>query len=349
MKVVLLRVTLLGLVAAALVSFISGCSHKPAYHQQSTVTQTAKDTGNGSCSWEMLVTKQLIKIYLLLTEEGLDDTEKMHSRYIGRAYPHPSPLPTVLKQLCDIQEEHINGQPVYTLTPKTGKRSAHIIYTHGGAYINALRSEHWDMIRKLIEKTGATVTVPIYPLAPEHTYKDAYAFLENVYRSVIVVTPADHIILCGDSAGGGLALGQAMRYRDSGLPLPGRIILFAPWLDVTMSNPRVQQLAKEDVMLATPGLVLAGRWWADGDDPHTTWVSPIFGNLADLPPIDIFQGTADMLLADAQLLKDKVTAAGGVVRMFEYPGAFHGFMAATFIPESKDVFARIAETISLCR
>lgn len=349
MKVVLLRVTILGLVAAAFVSFISGCAHNPACNQQSIVTHAAKDTGNGSCSWEMLVTKQLVKLYLLLTDEGLDDTERMHSRYIERTYPQHSPLRSVLKKLCDIQEQQINGHLVYTLTPKTGKRSAHIIYTHGGAYVNALRSEHWDMIRKLIEKTGATVTVPIYPLAPEHSYKEAYAFLEKVYRNIITVVPADHIILCGDSAGGGLALGQAMRYRDLGLLLPGRIILFAPWLDVTMSNPRAQELAKEDVMLATPGLILAGRWWAGGDDPRTPRVSPIFGNLADLPPIDIFQGTADMLLADAQLLKDKIAAAGGAVRMFEYPGAFHAFMAATFTPESKDVFARIAETINSCK
>lgn len=319
-----------------------GCASINEHAQkESTGTLAAETEGERTGSLAMRGTKILLR----LSGKKLNDAEKMRSRYVGRTYPQPYPIPAALKKICDIHEERVDGQPVYTFVPKTGKSHTHIIYTHGGAYIKALRSAHWDIIRKLIEMTGSSVTVPIYPLAPEHIYKEAYAELEKVYLSVIAQMPAEYVILCGDSAGGGLALGQAMRYRDQGLPMPGRIILFFPWLDVTMSNPHARDVEKEDVMLAEPGLIIAGTWWAGGDDPRTPLISPLFGNLGHLPPIDVYQGTADILIADARKLKEEVEAAGGSIRLFEYPGAFHGFVAATFTPESRDAFSKIADTI----
>lgn len=48
-----------------------------------------------------------------------------------------------------------------------------------------------------------------------------------------------HIMLYGDSSGGGLALALLVLLRDSGLPLPAGTVLLSPWVDLTHSFPSV--------------------------------------------------------------------------------------------------------------
>ena len=110
----------------------------------------------------------------------------------------------------------------------------HVLYTHGGAYVSPLSEPHWEIVGQLIEAGGAAVTVATYPLAPEHTHEAAYQLLERVYRGLLTRVPHERIVLCGDSAGGGLALGQALYYRDRSLPTAGHVVLLAPWLDATL-------------------------------------------------------------------------------------------------------------------
>jgi len=288
-----------------------------------------------------------IDVYFRLRGKGaMTDAALMRKEYQGRVYPSVPTAPPGVRDKFEVMETRVQGRTVISLTPKQDRSGLHIIYTHGGTYINELIDAHWGIIEQLIEQTGAAVTIPIYPLAPEHTYKQTYSLLDEVYRDVTSRTEANKIILCGDSAGGGLALGQAMYFRDQGLALPGRIILFSPWLDITVSNPEIPSLEPFDPMLTTPGPVEAGKWWAGGDDPRSPLLSPLFGNLTGLPPIDVFIGTHDITLPDTRILNDKVTAAGGEIHLYEYPGALHVFVAATFTPEAKDAYRRIAEIAS---
>jgi acetyl esterase/lipase len=68
--------------------------------------------------------------------------------------------------------------------------------------------------------------------------------------------------------------------------------------------------------------------------------------MANLPPIDCFMGTEELLLPDARRLALKAKSNGGEMHLSEYQGGFHDFIAATFTPESKDVFAKIGREIS---
>ncbi|MGW7642324.1 alpha/beta hydrolase fold domain-containing protein [Streptomyces decoyicus] len=43
----------------------------------------------------------------------------------------------------------------------------------------------------------------------------------------------------GDSPGGGMALAIPQRLRDTGGRPPDRLVLIAPWLDITLGNPAV--------------------------------------------------------------------------------------------------------------
>jgi acetyl esterase/lipase len=270
---------------------------------------------------------------------------KWEAKIRQRVYPSPASVPGYLKRKAELKEWSVQGKPVYTLHPYEGRKNVHIIYTHGGAYVLPLQGIHWFIIYQLV-MSGASVTVPVYGLAPEHTYRETFSELEAVYRYLLDSVGDGKIVLCGDSAGGGLALAQAVHYRHLGLRAPDRIILFSPWLDITLAHKDLPAFDAKDVMLAIPGLRECGRWWAGGDDPKSPLLSPLNAEMAGLPLIDCFMGTEELLLPDARRLANKVAASGGEMLLYEYPGGFHDIIAATFTPEAKDVFAKVGREIS---
>ncbi|CAI8880088.1 alpha/beta hydrolase [Chryseobacterium sp. IT-36CA2] len=280
------------------------------------------------------------------TNAVFSDIELFFKHVIGREYPEVAPISEQLRNSCDIRTEKIKGYTVYTFTPKKKRSEVHIIYTHGGGWVHELIAPHWDMIHQLIEDNGAMVTVPIYPLSPESNHKVAYEFLGEVYRNVIAVTPVDKVILSGDSAGGGLAIGQCFYFRDLGLPLPKLVVAFSPCVDMTLENPEMSDLEKMDVILGLEGGREAARMWINDVNPKSPILSPLYGDLTGLPPIRIYIGTYDMLLPDNRLFKKKMKAAGGDIQLYEYTGGIHVFMAFPPIPESQDVFKKVKNAIT---
>src|SRR5699024_4300223 len=116
----------------------------------------------------------------------------------------------------------------------------------------------WALISKLAY-AGAAVHVPLYGLAPQHTFTEAYAFLDAAYEELAGgADGAADLTIMGDSAGGGLALGFAQTLRDAGKPLPRGLTLIAPWLDVACRSPRIPEIEPHDPWLAKTGAVLAG-------------------------------------------------------------------------------------------
>ncbi len=250
------------------------------------------------------------------------------------------PMPKWMRKAFRGTTRMVEGCRVHNLHPSHPSKW-HILYTHGGAYINTIQLFHWSIIRQMIKSTGASVTVVEYPLAPDHNHEHAYRLLDKVYTEV----DSEKVILAGDSAGGGLALGQAMRYRDSGWRMPDRIVLFSPWVDLTLRNPAVELVAPLDPVLSVPALRRAGEFWAGESNPDHPAVSPLYGDLRALPPIDVYQGTHDVLHPDAWMLTEKAKACGGQASFSEYPGAFHVFVGATFTPEARTVYSQVSRSL----
>jgi monoterpene epsilon-lactone hydrolase len=265
---------------------------------------------------------------------------------INRARPkpdqrHPAPVSKKLLELCDVTTEQVDGCDVFTLTPKSNASGIELIYTHGGSYIHPIVAFHWDLIRSIIERTSATVTVPLYRLGPTGTMPEAYAMLDKVYAAVTKRAGASHpVYLVGDSAGGGLALGQAIRYRDAGEPQPNGIILFSPWIELTMSNPAIPNYERRDPMLRLTAQIAAATLWTD--DLTNPLASPINDSLAGLPPLSIYQGGNEILLPDVQAFVTKAEVAGTKVHFWFEPKAFHDYVALGWIPESKAALGDVA-------
>ena len=271
--------------------------------------------------------------------------EATTAKLLKRRYPGPATMPGKLTRLCTVQQTLLGGHTVFTLTPKVGGTGTELIYTHGGAYVNPLVRPHWSLIRALIAASGVTVTVPLYGLAPEHTVDQALPFLQSVYQQVLARAQGRRLYLGGDSSGGALALVQAVHYRSTGLPSPAGLVLISPWVDVTMTNPAIPGLEKRDPTLAAAGMAAAGLLWAGargGLDPD---VSPLFADLSGLPDARIVQGDRDILAADTDRLTRKLRDTGVDIETRLYAGAFHVFVGAPTLPESRDALMWLASML----
>ncbi len=219
-------------------------------------------------------------------------------RFVERRKPaDPAPPRRLPAQLSD----H-GGWPVYTISPP--EPAVDVVYFHGGAYIKEIAAQHWALVGQMVREASARCVVPIYPLAPGATAAEVVA------RATELVPPG--AVLMGDSAGGGLALAVALQ-------VPARLVLISPWLDVAI--PQGEE--PTDPMLRLEGLAEAGRMYAGElplDDPR---VSPLYGDLAGLPPMTIFTGTRDLLDADSRRLADAARAAGVEVELHICDGAPH--------------------------
>ncbi|PPF79448.1 hypothetical protein C5B96_12635 [Subtercola sp. Z020] len=290
----------------------------------------------------MSIPMAVTRLLLRTQPTGTRDADTVLGRIAERK--PAAPISPAIRSLATVEELSVQGRRVVRLTPRTGASGAHLIYTHGGAYVFPLVAPHWGIIARLMAGSGVGVTVPFYGLAPEHNAEQAYALLDEVYAEAERRHPG-RVFLAGDSAGGALALGQAMRYRDAGLTPPAALLLFSPWVDATLSNPEVPALAKLDPMLGVGGLAAAGRWWADDLDPRSPMVSPLFGDLGGLPPVFSYQGGRDLLAADARELTRKVIATGGRAELRLYTKAFHVFVGAPWTPEARRALRHAASVL----
>ena len=175
--------------------------------------------------------------------------ERQLAELASRVYPAPAPLPKAMRERYDVRETTVDGCLVLRLTPRDGATGQHLIYTHGGSYVHALVREHWWLIDRSTRGSGVTITLPFYRLAPEGGPERAYALLRKVYAELAGTGSGARITLAGDSAGGGLALGRAIAYRDAGAPALRQVVLFSPWVDVALTNPAIPSLQPRDPVL----------------------------------------------------------------------------------------------------
>ena len=252
--------------------------------------------------------------------------------------------PTETSKVCHVEKHQVNGRNVFTLTPKARKSNIQILYLHGGAYVQNFVKQHWKFLSMLVEHTHCTITAPDYPLAPKHTYRDAFEMVIPLYKEIILGADSAHTILMGDSAGGGFALALAQRMEIDNIAQPTKIILLSPWLDITLKNPEIEKIDLIDPFLGIAGLRKAGLSYAGNSDPENFMLSPIYGSLEKLGRISIFIGSRDLLVADARKLNMLALEKNISINYREYKDMVHVWMFLNF-RESKEARKEIVALI----
>jgi acetyl esterase/lipase len=102
------------------------------------------------------------------------------------------------------------------------------MYIHGGGFINEITKIHYKFIYRLIKETGATVYVPIYPLARKDfsNIEPSLTMFIEIYK--IMIAKYSKISLMGDSAGGSFVLALAQMIKKQQLKIPNEVIAISP-------------------------------------------------------------------------------------------------------------------------
>ena len=243
----------------------------------------------------------------------------------------------------DYVETTIGGVPAIVATPTDTEPDRHILYLHGGGYTMGSPKSHIAMCARLAKRSAATITVIDYRLAPENVYPAAIDDCASTYRAMARDVDPALITIAGDSAGGGATLATLCALRDAGDPLPGCSYLLSPWTDITGSGETIVSMADVEPMIDVALLHEASRMYAGDlplDDPG---VSPLFANLAGLPPMLIQTGMDEILLSDSTRLAERAEEAGVDVQLDFREGMWHVYQAfAGMMPEATDALIRAA-------
>lgn len=277
------------------------------------------------------------------------DEAGFHAAMAGRKLPKDAPLPPAFRRRFAVEERAVLGQPVVTLHPKGGPCEWHMLYFHGGGFVQPMFKVHWPLVAAMIETCGISVTVPLYAVVPEAPHAAQDALADAVYAALAEHHDPARIILNGDSAGGHMALTLALRVARAGGPMPGKLALFAPWLDLTLADPAIAAVEPHDLMLKIGTLRACGDLVAAGRDPASPEVSPLYAPIEDLallPPTRIWTGRHDLFIIDSRTFTGKLRLAGVDAKLYEYEAAPHVFMAITPTREAKDVFALLSDFLA---
>ena len=253
--------------------------------------------------------------------------------------------PDILRNRLQIAEREVDGIPVYEVTPPALKSDLHIIYMHGGAYLFEITSYHWRLIAELAERLGVRVTVPIYKLAPDHTFPAIFDPVRTVCGEVFRHTAPEKVVFMGDSAGGNMAVVLTMMAAEEGLSIPGHHVLISPGLDMSLQNPALYEAEKLDPWLGIEGGKEAIRLYAPGMETTDWRISPIFGDLSVLPRTLILSGTRDVLSPDTVIFVEKARAAGVDIELMLEPGMIHVWPLID-MPEARRARDRIVAFLS---
>jgi epsilon-lactone hydrolase len=202
-----------------------------------------------------------------------------------------------------------------------------LMFFHGGGYCSGSILSHRRLVTEAGRAAGVRTLAIAYRLAPEHPFpaalEDALTAWHFLRRQDIV---AKHIVVGGDSAGGGLTLALISQLQEAGEELPACMWLLSPWTDLTMSGSTLATKDSVDPIVHGGYLhELADAYLPGGQDRKDPRVSPLYADLKGLPPVLIQVGSDETLLADATRLAAAAGAADVAVSLEVWPRMIHAW------------------------
>lgn len=248
-------------------------------------------------------------------------------------------------EVAEARDAWAGGVPVRLYRPSTAARLPAIVLAHGGGFVWGSIATHEGICRRLALASGAAVISVGYRLAPEARFPAAMQDL----CAVVTALPehadswgiAPHRpLLCGDSAGGHIALTAALALRDTPYA-PGGLALIYPALDPACASESHRRLADGPLLTSA---AMGWFWKACLGDTFPENARPIEQDLTGLPPALVITAGQDPLRDEGLLLIDKLAGHGVAVTGQDHATAVHGFLSVA--PDGKIsrlCLSRIAE------
>ncbi|MBQ7236420.1 MAG: alpha/beta hydrolase fold domain-containing protein [Clostridia bacterium] len=242
---------------------------------------------------------------------------------------------------------NVNNLNCAMITPKDLISTGVILYLHGGGFVAGNLDYAKGFGTVLSAQCGIRVLCVEYRLAPEYVFPtalddalDAYGYLlSNGYAP-------SQIIICGESAGGGLCYSLCQKLRDKGRTMPAGIISISPWTDLTLSGKSYAANEKRDPSITKEQLKFYSDCYAYGmhkegkkiralpaPNPEEDYkiksnpkMSPLFDTQEKMPPSLIFVGGDEIMLNDATALHDKLIEANRSSELVIAPELWHAYV-----------------------
>jgi epsilon-lactone hydrolase len=252
-----------------------------------------------------------------------------------------------------IREQQDAPLPGEWIEPAAADHSARrrcILYFHGGAYVAMSARTHRSVTSRLAAWSGARVFALDYRLAPEHRFPAALEDALAAYRALIAtgIDPS-RIALAGDSAGGGLALCLLLALRDARDPLPAAAVLFSPWTDLAATGDSIVANDAADSLLFGSWIAEEARLYLGDEPPTNPLASPLYGDLAGLPPLFIQASDSEVLLDDSRRVFEKAKRAGTEATLQIWRGVPHGWQVfAPVLPEGRAALKEASAFLAVC-
>jgi len=212
-----------------------------------------------------------------------------------------------------------------------------VFYVHGGGFAACSTATHRPITSSLARFTRRRVFSVDYRLAPEHRFPAAHDDVLAAYEWLLTTgVPSSAVALAGESAGGNLVLSLGVRLRDQQLPAPACIVAFSPWTDLAGAGHSVRANDGRCAMFRPENIADFAAATLGGAEPaDSPAASPVYADLAELPPVLLHVGSTELLLDDARRVHDRIRATGGPSQLEIFDDVPHGWqMLAPLMPEA---------------
>jgi monoterpene epsilon-lactone hydrolase len=224
----------------------------------------------------------------------------------------------------------VGGVSGWWCLPADVQQDAAILHLHGGWFNWGTAAAYRNLVGHIAARARVAAFVPDYRLAPEHPFPAGLRDCAACYRGLVALG-FRAIALCGDSAGGNLALvllSQLASKTSSGGMVPTAAAALSPVTDLTLSGSSIETRAAADPYFTRSQVEGLVRAYLGDADPRDPLVSPLFGELRGLPPIRVHVGDEEILLEDSRRYVARAIEAGVDAKLDVWLGMPHGFVGS---------------------
>lgn len=225
-----------------------------------------------------------------------------------------------------------------------------ILYFHGGAFLTCGLNTHRRLVSRISYASKQPVLNVGYRQMPYEPITESVADGVQAFRWLVEqgYRPED-VTVAGDSAGGYLAFSVTRAVIDAGLGRPAGVVAISPLLDVDATAKRAHRNANRCQVFPLKALERFTDVALRMDTRRGiagTRVCPVNMPVADLPPALIQIGSREILMADAEVMANRLVAAGVPCDLQVWERQVHVFQAAaSWVPEARSAIEEIGDFV----
>lgn len=246
-----------------------------------------------------------------------------------------------------LQSVKAGGVPAEWITAPNSVENYVMLYLHGGGYVFCSIDTHRELTARIARSAGIRALCLDYRLAPEHPFPAAIEDATAAYRWLLSTgIKPEHIVIAGDSAGGGLALATLLALRDAGDSLPAAAVCLSPWVDPEVQGESMTTNADTDPIITKEFICYLAQYYFGNSHLRNPLAAPLYAALQGLPPLLIQAGEAETLLDDAVRIAKRCREAGVPTELEIWKDMIHVWqLFAPVLPEGQQAIDRIGAFI----